>query len=63
MTYHLLLAEPAVLFFRELDDDDQAVIWFRMKRLVNDPGQNPEPARAGNRKVRREGRGERICTA
>ena len=42
MTYHLLLAEPAVLFFRDLDDDDQAVIWLRVKRLRNDPGQEPD---------------------
>lgn len=42
MSYHLLLAEAAVLFFRELDEDDQSVIWFRMKRLAGDPGQEPD---------------------
>jgi hypothetical protein len=42
MTEALLLAEPAVLFFNDLDEDDRTVIWFRMKRGRHRYGESGE---------------------
>ena len=40
--YRLLLADVVVSFYRDLDVDDQSILWLRMKRLADDPGQDPD---------------------
>ena len=40
--YRLLLADVVVSFYCDLDVDDQSILWLRMKRLADDPGQDPD---------------------